>query len=184
MGGTFLNQLGPRYPWDYNFDAAYEDLPAETIAAGYMTSFKVSENTALRWGKDRVDLNRFYKKFATRSECFSRMTFLSRKAAELMHYDNNLIVGEDAYQYHQLRKLAHDGVIDMRMRKERWAFSYVQIADRTSVTRTISTHGGGVIVNYDWMRPLTDALNKLEPELPVDYSLPEFIDPYYEVKSK
>jgi len=182
--GWYIPQdLIPRYPHDYTMDAKHENLSVETIAAAYMRDFSVSQNTAVRWARKRRELNDIYKDHCDRQESFSRIVFFSRKAAKLMHYDNTLRIGEDAYQMHQLRKLAHDGVIDMRTRKERWAFTYVQLADRSSITRNV-TSSGDIIINYDWMEPLVDALNKLKPELPIDYSLPEFIDPYYEVNQE
>ena len=100
--------------------------------------------------RKRRELNDIYKDHCDRQESFSRIVFFSRKAAKLMHYDNTLRIGEDAYQMHQLRKLNHDGVIDMRTRKERQLLTYVQLADRSSITRNV-TSSGDIIINYDWM---------------------------------
>lgn len=184
--GMYVPQaLAPQYPHDYTTTAQSYGDP-EQLTSMYMTQIPdLDYQTASDWGHARAELNKLFKKYGERDEGFNRLTFLSRKAAKLMYYDNTLIVGEDTYQFYKLKSLAYDGIIDMRMRNERWAFSYVYLSDKPSITKTLDLERKLFgMIDYSWQLPLLESLNRLIPTLPVDFTLPEFYDPHYEVNKK
>jgi len=136
----------------------------------------ISEETAWTWTHNKKALEEFYIKYNDRRNSLNRLVFFSRKAAEHMWYDPTLIVGEDLVQYYKLKKLAHEGVIDMLVRNENPKYTYLHIADNYSITRTEKPDWG-------WQGILIEELNKLDM-YPKVFRLPEFVDPHYEVKQK
>ena len=181
-GWYIPKRLNPAFPHDYSMDARYNDLSVENQAKVYISTHDVELDVALRWGEQRIKLNKFFKRYGERMETFNRIVFLSRKAAKHMRYDPKLLVGEDTHQFYRLKQLAYDGVLDVQMRNERWAFTYIYMNDTTSITKDVGKTRAKMI-DYDWMFPLGDALNKLNM-YPEGFHLPEFIDPYYEVEQK
>jgi len=129
---------------------------------------------ATRWVENSVFLEEFALRHGDRRNTLNRLVFFSRKAVGMMHYDPSLMVGEDLVQCHLLKKLAHAGELDMRIRKESPKYTYLYFSDKISVTRKS-------IADLSWMEPLIEELNRMEPELP-DFTLSEFKDPYYEVE--
>jgi len=180
--GWFIPKyLTPAYPHDYETDATFADLIPERLAHMYMDFFGTSPEEAAHWAEVRIRLNRFFREYGERYETFNRMTFLSRKAASVMRYDPEYMIGEDNLQFYRLKKLAYEGELDMRMRNERWAFSYVYMNDTESITKEFK-EDGSLKVSYAWMIPVEDGLNKLKDGLPPpEFHLPELTDPYYEV---
>ena len=178
-------ELCPAYPHSSSRYGGYREFTVEEMARQFVVQMGLPVEKSKPWAEIRLELNRIFHRYGDREETFCRLIFFSRKAAKSMHYDKSLIIGEDTYQYYQLKKLAFDGELDMRVRREKWAFSYVYLNDTTSITKSFDPKTGkGRVTDYDWMFPLHEALNKIIPTLPVDYPLPEFRDPYYEVNKK
>lgn len=136
----------------------------------------LSKEDARRWLENKVYLHDFAIRHGDRRNTLNRLVFFSRKAATMMNYNPNLVVGEDIVQFHLLKKLAHEGKLDMQIRNESPKYSYIYISNEYSVTRK-------EMPDWEWMEPLIKELNKMEPELP-DFTLNEFKDPYYEVEQK
>ena len=174
-------ELQPRYPHDYTSHAHFQKLPLGKLAYSFKMTYGLTDEKAKEWAEKRKEMVDYFMDYSDRDEGFCRMVFFSRKAASMMSYDPSLVIGEDTYQQQLLRKLAARGEIDMRIRNERWAFSYVHYNDTGSITRDFN-EDGTLNVDMGWMWPLMDALNKLKDDYPTDYSLPEFIDPHYEIK--
>jgi len=134
----------------------------------------LTKEEARKWKENSVCLEEFALRYGDRRNTLNRLVFFSRKAAGMMHYSPYLMVGEDLVQYHLLKKYAHNGELDMRIRKESPKYTYLYFSDTLSVTRKS-------IADWNWMEPLIKELNRMEPELP-DFTLSEFKDPYYEVE--
>lgn len=134
----------------------------------------LTEDEAKRWVENRVYLEEFALRYSDRRNTLNRLVFFSRKAASMMHYDSTLVVGEDLVQCHRLKKYTHDGELDMKIRNEYPKYSYLYFTDSLSITRKN-------FADWNWMEPLIEELNKIEPELP-EFTLSEFKDPYYEVE--
>lgn len=128
------------------------------------------------WLSDRKYLVDFYSKYSDRQNSLNRIVFLSRKAAEMMWYDPVLTIGEDLVQLYKLKKLAYNGAIDMRVRNENPRYTYLHLTETSSITR-------GDAFDWSWQSSLIEELNKLDI-YPEGFHLPEFVDPYYEVKQK
>lgn len=132
---------------------------------------EVDDQTADRWLNDRLEFNALMDKLSENKEYMCRMVFFSRKAAELVNYDNNFKIGEDTIQFMKLKKLAFEGELDMRRRNERkYGYTYIYTTDNSGVTEE-----GDKSERFDWIRPLTNHLNTLEG-LIENQSLPEFRD--------
>lgn len=136
----------------------------------------IDEETAWSWTNNKKTLEEFYIDYNDRRNSLNRLVFFSRKAAEHMWYDPTLIVGEDLVQYYKLKKLAYNEKIDMRVRKENPKYSYLHILDNHSITRKEKP-------DWSWQEPLIEELNKMDM-YPKGFSLPRFVDPYYEVNQK
>ena len=132
---------------------------APTVARQWMENRKVAEEYSINYGDMMNTLN--------------RLVFYSRKAAEYTRFDTEHRIGEDALQYYQLKKLSHEGKLDMRVKNENPKYSYLYMQDFDSTTR----HG---VPELSWILPLITKLNSMDM-YPMGYRLPEFEDPYYEV---
>lgn len=164
------------HSWTHDLKARRFDyvpeVSEETIRR--MVKVGVEEHTARRWVENRTILEQYSVDYGDMMNTLNRLVFHSRKAAELIHYDKDHKIGEDVLQYYQLKKLAHEGVLDMQVRNERPKYSYLYMQDVGSITRTHE-------LNLDWIWDLIDKLNKMEM-YPKGYRLKEFKDPRYEVK--
>ena len=168
---------GPFFPnaMDGNFVGKYQPKVTEDeIKLIARECNWLTKDDARRWVENRVYLEEFALRYSDRRNTLNRLVFFSRKAAGMMHYSPYLMVGEDLVQYHLLKKYAHNGELDMRIRKESPKYTYFYFSDTLSVTRKS-------IADWNWMEPLIKELNRMEPELP-DFTLSEFKDPYYEVE--
>lgn len=161
-----MNARGPqKYECKVNYgeiDRLVGDGIDRQVATVWMQNRKVLEDYTLQYGDQMNTLN--------------RLVFISRKSAELMNYDTDLVIGEDAYEYYKLKKLSYEGVIDMQVRNEKPRYSYLYMQDVGSTTRFGS-------VDLSWIQLVINKLNKMD-FYPVGYRLPEFEDPYYEVNKK
>jgi hypothetical protein len=133
----------------------------------------LTQEDAQRWVENKIYLQDFAIRHSDRRNTLNRLVFFSRKAASMMKYNSNLVVGEDVVQCHLLKKLAYEGELDMQIRNESPKYTYLYVSNDYSITRKETP-------DWEWMEPLIKELNKMEPELP-EFRLSEFKDPYYEV---
>ena len=138
----------------------------------------IDEKTARIWMEHRKIIEEYTVDYGDRLNTLNRLVFHSRKAAELMNYDPELIIGEDAFEYYKVKTLAYEGKLRMCVRNEKPKYSYLYMQDVKSITRD-GHHGGEAIVDLSWIQLLIQKLNKLKL-YPKGYRLPEFSDPYYE----
>ena len=134
----------------------------------------IDESIARQWMENRKVAEDYTIDYGDMSNTLNRLVFYSRTCAQYTRFSPDHRIGEDALQYYQLKKLAYEGVLDMRVRNEKPKYSYLYMQDTDSTTR----HGE---LNLDWIQDLIDKLNKMEM-YPKGYRLPEFEDPYYEVE--
>lgn len=134
----------------------------------------IDESIARQWMENRKVAEDYTIDYGDMSNTLNRLVFYSRKCAQHTRFSPDHRIGEDALQYYQLKKLAYEGVLDMRVRNEKPKYSYLYMQDTDSTTR----YGE---LNLDWIQDLIDKLNKMEM-YPKGYRLPEFEDPYYEVE--
>ena len=125
-----------------------------------------SESRANELAQERLKFNDNVKKYLESHESMCRIVFLSRKCAEIMHYDNSLTIGEDTIQFLKLKKIALNGGLNMVRYKERRKPTYFYMQD----------YGGTVKQdNWDWMKPFNKMVEQLGT-LPEYQNLPEFLD--------
>lgn len=133
----------------------------------------LTQEDAQRWVENKIYLQDFSIRYGDRRNTLNRLVFFSRKAASMMKYNPNLVVGEDVVQCLLLKKLSYEGKLDMQIRNESPKYTYLYVSNDYSITRKETP-------DWEWMEPLIKELNKMEPELS-EFTLSEFKDPYYEV---
>jgi len=162
------------YPCDKS-NPQYATQVYETLLWHFMTRGNMDAPTSHKWSVDRVEFNHLMNKFSEVKEYMTRMVFYSRNIAKEIHFDKELIIGEDTLQFLKVKKMALDGKYNVVRRKENRYPTYVTTENDQSVTKIRKN-------SWEWMRPLIDKINILEErnELPQPYmSLPEFIDDTY-----
>ena len=133
----------------------------------------IDEKTAKRWAVDRHEFNKAMDMYSEVREYMCRMVFYSRKAAQLVRFDNSIKVGEDTIQFLKLKKMSFEGKLNVVRRKERHYPTYLYTNNPDQITVTLS--GGGL--SWEWLRPFLNELDKIKDGLPINKSLPEFKDP-------
>ena len=97
------------------------------------------------------------------------MVFYSRKVAEHVWFDNELLIGEDTIQFLKLKKLAHEGKLRIVRRKENVRPTYIAVRNEDSIMLQYGRN------NWSWLKPFLKELDKISDDLPVDYSLPDIL---------
>lgn len=163
---------GVRYPMDKS-DPDFERQIPSSLYKYFIEFCGVDDTTAKRWSIDRYDFNTSMNMFSEVREYMSRMVFYSRKVAEHVNFGNEIIIGEDTIQFLKLKKLAIEGKLNIVRRKERHYPTYIYTDTEEQITRKDFQSG----INWDWIRPFLNELDKIRHDLPVNVSLPEFKDP-------
>lgn len=135
-------------------------------------NYELPYDVAHEWAINRLEFDRFMRRYSESEEFMCRLVFHSRKAAEMMKYINEIDVGEDTVQYFKLKKQALDGNIKMMRRKERVSPTYIYNKTTDSIMREKYSN------NWGWCIPLLDVLYNDEDilSLPERVNLPEFRD--------
>ena len=171
-------KYGSRHPWKLKPDNASFSLPTEEgLAKHYLKkcSDYLTEERAYQWAQTTRALAQMGADYNDRYNSLNRVVFYSRKGAEGARFDPILTIGEDRMHYYKLKKLSYEGNLDMRVRKEEPAYTYLYIADTHSTTRYKEE------MDYDYQAGIVTELNKMEM-YPKGYRLKNFEDPYYEVE--
>lgn len=143
---------------------------------------------ASRLAQARIDIDIIAQRHAQHKETFNRIVFHSRKGASYIAYDNCLSIGEDTIQYYKLKRLAYDGLIDMKLFDENIGRTYIYMEDYDGV---VSRRRVGLSQEekkaqnegrWLWLIPLRDELNKISRNLPINYQLSFIDEPQYETQ--
>jgi hypothetical protein len=184
--GEINNAFFP-HQYEILFENVLNSRQLEHHIKWYTERYYMTPEKADRMSRIRLSLEQLYIDYGDGNEAFNRMVFFSRKAASLMNYTNELIVGEDTVEYYKMKKLALEGKLDMRVRDERQGYTYIYMEDYAGI---ISTEQGKyeskeeLSHRWDWLEPLLNTLNSFIRELPYRVRLKEVVDPYYEVNKK
>lgn len=165
-------EWGLKFPMDKS-DVGYDRQTPEWLYRYFVNICEVDHDTASRWSVDRYEFNQAMIMYSEVREYMCRMVFYSRKCAEKVRFENNIIVGEDTIQFLKLKKMATEGQLRIYRRKERNLPTYLYY-DGIRNSATHDTLQGGI--NWDWIRPFLNELDKIKDTLPHNVSLPEFID--------
>ena len=169
-----ISEHGTHYVKYYPFDRSSPEFANNTIEGilPYYTENQRAPDmeTAMRWTLDRMEFNDLMYAHSEARESLCRITFLSRRAAELIHYDNTIMVGEDQLQYLQLKKIALDSKsISMVRHREKSNPTYIYMNDKPSKRFIVGTR------DWNWMRPFIERVKAMYP-LAANTHLPEYID--------
>jgi len=97
-------------------------------------------------------------------DCFNRMVFYSRKAARLIKFDNELVVGEDTMAFWEMKKHCFEGKINIMARDEMESPSYMYDATEGGTVNSQSTHyredDFDDSMAYDWIVTLVKYMDK------------------------
>lgn len=112
-----------------------------------------SDETLMSWAKARNWWETFIWKHGIgddhHRDVFNRMVFYSRKAAELVKFDNELKVGEDTMAYLDMRKHHVDGKINVVRHDELVEMTYLYYYDEMGV----SMEDMGIVSDQDMHTP-------------------------------
>jgi len=124
------------------------------------------------WAINRLEFDSLIRKYTEDNEFMCRLVFHSRKAAELMKYNNEITVGEDTVQWLKLKRRALKGEIKMMRRMERGHPTYIYNQASDSVMRETFHH------DWSWVAPFVDVIYNEGDifDIPKNVSLPEFVD--------
>ena len=163
------------YPWDKS--PSGESSPHwQTTENLYnvfrQEPFNQDEEKALWWAHQREKFNHLMIAFSESEEYMCRMVFFSKEIAKEINYDNSLMIGEDTYQFLQLKALHQQEKYTIARRKERHKPTYIAIKSENSVTLTEGLY------NYDWLEHLNNKVQGLKTLKPKTQIM-EIIDGTY-----
>jgi len=161
-----------KYPFDKS-DPTYLQHTKSVLYHYFITKCTPDEDLARQWAIDRFEFNERMNTYGEVREYMCRMVFYSRKAAEHVRFNNNLMVGEDTIQFLKMKKLALEGKLTILRRKEREIPTYLYTNDPTQLTQRFYKSGK----DWSWIRPFLIEFDKIKDELIKHKSLPEFKDP-------
>ena len=162
---------GSYYIHYYPFDKSSHDH--QTMTKEDIVSYFSHEDTgnysiekANELAEHRLVFNDIVHKYGESHESMCRIVFISRKCAELMHYDNSLVIGEDTIQFLKLKRIALKGGLNMVRHKEKRNPTYHYMQDFEGTVKEN---------DWDWLESFNKAV--FDIELPEKYkTLPEFLD--------
>ena len=132
--------------------------------------------TIYEWAKVRVEFEKFCWDYGNGSEnvreIFTRMVFYSRKAAELVNFDERLVIGEDTFEFLRMKNMSRKGIINMVTHDEmpqtklrpgkKYPYSYVyRQLDHESIVASRSYDPVHDRVSYAWIIPIMDYISDL-----------------------
>lgn len=160
------------YPSDKS-DPIYANQTKETLYQYFRKVYRVNHEISTRWAIDRIEMNDKMIRYSESKEYMCRMVFYSRKAAEYVHFDNSITIGEDTIQFLLLKKLAFENKLRILRRCEIELPTYLYTENPHQITMVTPDM---YHTYWDWMRPFLDKLSEIEEGLPEFVSLPEFKD--------
>ena len=125
-----------------------------------------SKDEAQKLSEERLKFNKIIERYGESHESMCRIVFFSKKCAEMMHYDNSLVIGEDTIQFLKLKRIALSGGLNMVRYRERTKPTYFYMQDYEGTVKKN---------NWDWVGPFNKMVERLGT-LPEYQSLPEFLD--------
>ena len=165
------SKRGSWYVHYFPFDKS--SLRQQDITKEYLTHFfmdkeygNYSKEYAEKLADERLKFNDIIGKYGESHESMCRIVFLSRKCAEMIDYDNSLVIGEDTIQFLKLKRIALSGGLNMVRYREKTKPTYLYMQDYEGTVKKN---------NWDWLEPFNKMVEKLGP-LPEYQSLPEFLD--------
>ena len=137
----------------------------------WLAGQKVPEEKLELWTNERYKFQQFMNAYSEDYEYMSRMVWFSRKAAEYVHYENDLVIGEDTVQFMKLKKLAFEG--KLRMYRKRDGIGVKPTYIMNQVQTGITQHD---VCDWDWVIPLNERLQRMtdNDELPPPSPLPDW----------
>ena len=116
----------------------------------------VPEEKSSHWARERWIFQQIMNNYSEDFEYMTRMVFWSRKAAELAHYENDLIIGEDTVQFMRLKKLANEGKLRMFRKRDGMGAvpTYVQNEFTQGICQVFT-------VDWEWTTPLNRKIEKM-----------------------
>lgn len=181
--------LGPCLPhnkdFDFTFIKDHKNLSRTMKESWYVES----DDEARKLSAARIEIDLVAQRYGQPKETFNRIVFYSRKGASFTLYDNALRIGEDTVQYYKLKKLAYDGLIDMKLYDENWGRTYLYMEDTAGVVSMDLNVSKEELKEqkrnrWGWFIPLRDELNKIKDNLPINFRLEYIDEPYYEVNKE
>ena len=162
---------GPYFTHHYPFDKSSHGH--QTMTKQDIIEYFKQENTgnytpekAEEIAEHRLVFNDIVHKYGESHESMCRIVFISRKCANIMHYDNTLKIGEDTIQFLKLKKIALSGGLNMVRYKEKRKPTYYYMQDFDGTVKQD---------DWDWIKSFNESVFNIE--LPPKYeSLPEFLD--------
>jgi hypothetical protein len=151
------------YPYDKTGDSGEGNVYLSTEEELYKylkwQGHVEGEDEIRRQAKERHIFQSIMNKYSEAYEYMTRMVFMSRKAGELINYDNSLVVGEDTVQYFKLKKLAFEGKLRVFKKKDGQGEipTYVQVRDEDGITKPL-------VCDWSWVTPLNRKLEQMEKD--------------------
>lgn len=148
-----------------------------------------TDDEARKLSAARIEIDLVAQRHGQSKETFNRIVFYSRKGASFTLFDNTLHIGEDTVQYYKLKKLAYDGLIDMKLYDENWGRTYLYMEDTEGVVSMNLNVSKEELKeqkrnHWNWLVPLRDELNRIKDNLPINFQLEYIDEPYYEVNKE
>lgn len=165
------SKRGDWYVHYFPFDKS--SLENQNISKEDLTYFFMSEeygnyskDEAQKLSEERLKFNKIIERYGESHESMCRIVFFSKKCAEIMNYDNSLVIGEDTIQFLKLKRIALSGGLNMVRYREKTNPTYFYMQDYEGTVKKN---------NWDWVGPFNRMVERLGT-LPEYQSLPEFLD--------
>jgi len=104
------------------------------------------------------------QKYIMPEETHLRITFLSKKAAEMFRYDNQFKIGEDTLMYLNYKKAWSDGLIDLVHYDEEESPTYIYDSRVAGTVATVKGEDENSEKPLQWVKVLQEEYNKYEVE--------------------
>lgn len=156
------------YPLDKS-DPELHKMSYDTLVTYFYKHYGVDMKTSKRWADARLEFNDTMNLYSEDYEYMTRMVFFSRKAAEKMHFDNQLVIGEDTIQCLKLKRMWADNEIVMMRKNDSHRPTYIMNREQDGICIAMQKR-----IHWNWLFPFLDKVKAIDLP-PANIPLPELV---------
>lgn len=151
-----LKHYGVTYPLDKS-DPSLHHMSYDALVKYFYVHYGVDMETSKRWSTARLEFNNIMNQYSEEYEYMTRMVFISRKAAEKIHFDNSLVIGEDTIQFLKLKKLWSDNKLDMVRKRDDVRPTYIMNREEDGICIAMQNR-----IHWEWLFPFLDKVKQID----------------------
>lgn len=161
-----LKKYSLEYPLDKS-DPALHDMPYDELVKYFYHAYGMDMRTSERWAVARRKFNDIMNLYSEEYEYMTRMVFVSKRAAQKMHFDNSIIIGEDTIQCLKLKRMALNNELVMVRKNDGVKPTYVINREQPGICMAVQKQ-----IHWEWLFPFLDKISQIELP-PPNIKLPE-----------